>query len=505
MQPATLNEMYLLANQWLKTTGVTQSGLASTFATKLDMPNPNGKTGKKQGKNKDEKDADTKAKPKQDMSKVKCFNCGKLGHIAPNCPDKEVEAEQSVKDNNGIEKIKAKAFVSWEDGWQEEEQAAGTYVTYRVCNGVGSNHQFRNYDVLLDNQADISIMHPRLLRQVMRADQPITVCGIGGKQLQATHTGYLEDFFRVYASANAKPNVLSLAEVEDMYSVTYIPGQMFTVHLPCRDVEFRRTGKLYIANFYSLLHPKAVLATVQNNEDLYTRAEVHKAKEAYEFLKCSGYPSPEEAIHLLQDGNVFGLPNLSRQDIIRAYDIYGIPVAYVRGKTTRQAIARSVVDPEAIMKERAQVIFADVMHVDGFTFLISVVEPLQLTIQAPLEIETADHLGLAQQGHLSLLRARGFQPTIVYVDPQSGFRALKNLFPGVLIDDGGASDYVPKVDAKIKRIKELYHAVKNGLPWQLPVALVKHLVCYAVGRINYGARVLYHLICRHTDYLPVCR
>ncbi len=69
-------------------------------------------------------------------------------------------------------------------------------------------------------------------------------------------------------------------------------------------------------------------------------------------------------------------------------------------------------------------------------------------------------------------------------DPQSGFRALKNLFPGVLINDGGASDYVLKVDSKIKRIKELYCAVKNGLPWKLPVSMVKHLVCYAVGRIN---------------------
>ncbi len=50
-QPATLNEMYLLAiNQWLKTTGVSQSGLASTFVTKLDMPD-SGKTGKNQDKN----------------------------------------------------------------------------------------------------------------------------------------------------------------------------------------------------------------------------------------------------------------------------------------------------------------------------------------------------------------------------------------------------------------------------------------------------------------------
>jgi hypothetical protein len=189
-------------------------------------------------------------------------------------------------------------------------------------------------------------------------------------------------------------------------------------------------------------------------------------------------------MHLLSDGNIFGLPELTRQDILRAYDVYGVPVAYVRGKMTRQAIARAVIDPEAIMKEKNQVIYADVMHVDGLKFLISVVEPLQLTIQVQLENETADQLGLALQGHISLLRVRGFYPTVVYVDPQSGFRAIKNLFPGVLIDDGGASDYVPKVDAKIKRIKELYRAVKNSLPWKLPVALVKHLVCYAVGRIT---------------------
>jgi hypothetical protein len=103
-------------------------------------------------------------------------------------------------------------------------------------------------------------------------------------------------------------------------------------------------------------------------------------------------------------------------------------------------------------------------YAPGCLFLVSVVEPLQLTIQAPLQNENADQLGLGLQDHLSTLRSRGF--------------------PGVLIDDGGASDYVPKADATIKRIKELYMAVKNDLPWKLPSSFVKYLVGYAVGRLN---------------------
>jgi hypothetical protein len=66
--------------------------------------------------------------------------------------------------------------------------------------------------VLLDNQADVCIVHPRLLREVMQADQPVTVKGIGGKQLVVTKMGYLDEFFCIYTSEDAKPNVLSLAD-----------------------------------------------------------------------------------------------------------------------------------------------------------------------------------------------------------------------------------------------------------------------------------------------------
>ena len=93
-------------------------------------------------------------------------------------------------------------------------------------------------------------------------------------------------------------------------------------------------------------------------------------------------------------------------------------------------------------------------------------------------------MGLALQGHLSILRTKGFIPTIVYTDPARGFAGLIGAFPGILVDTSGAGDNVPKVDAEIRRIKELYRSVKNTLLWKLPQVMVKDLVAYAVARLN---------------------
>ena len=91
---------------------------------------------------------------------------------------------------------------------------------------------------------------------------------------------------------------------------------------------------------------------------------------------------------------------------------------------------------------------------------------------------------MALQGQLSLLKSCGFKPRIVYTDPHSTFRSMTQEFPGTENDVGGANDHVAKVDAKIRRIKEMARKVKAGLPWELPGQLFKDLVTYAVSRIN---------------------
>ncbi len=85
---------------------------------------------------------------------------------------------------------------------------------------------------------------------------------------------------------------------------------------------------------------------------------------------------------MLRDGNIYGIPHLNTADKQRAYDIYGTPVGNVREKMTDRPTAHAVIDPLAMMREKNQVLHSDVMHVKGQKFLISVAEPLQLTLQA---------------------------------------------------------------------------------------------------------------------------
>jgi hypothetical protein len=227
-----------------------------------------------------------------------------------------------------------------------------------------------------------------------------------------------------------------------------------------------------------------VCATVRENEAVYTREEVHKAQQVYELVRTSGYPSPNEVLHLIHDGNIKGMPAFSRADVERAYKIYGTHPEYVRGQMTSCKVGRVQVDLGLRSTEKKLRLYSDVMHVDGMMFLITATDPLNLTLQCKVTSGNRLDLGMALQGHMSLLRSRGFEPTVVYTDPHSTFRSMTQDFPGVEVDIGGAGDYVAKVDAKIRRVKETYRKVKAGLAWELPGQMVEDLVAYVTSRLN---------------------
>jgi hypothetical protein len=132
-------------------------GYASTYATRADHVEKKKEDGKKDTKTRDKKQSDAnqqEGKVKQRSKKLECFICGDE-HYANNCPLKKKvkEQEQDSSDDGGD------AFVNatWEANIFNTSS-----LTYQV-NAVGLSG-FNETEVLLDNQADISIMRPSMLR-----------------------------------------------------------------------------------------------------------------------------------------------------------------------------------------------------------------------------------------------------------------------------------------------------------------------------------------------------
>ena len=87
---------------------------------------------------------------------------------------------------------------------------ATTFCTYhQVNNAVDENLKVGPNEILLDNQADISIIRPHLLEGIKDSGNNIKINGVGGLTLTVSKTGYLPDFFQVYASEDTLANILS--------------------------------------------------------------------------------------------------------------------------------------------------------------------------------------------------------------------------------------------------------------------------------------------------------
>jgi hypothetical protein len=141
-------------------------------------------------------------------------------------------------------------------------------------------------------------------------------------------------------------------------------------------------------------------------------------------------------------------------------------------------------DCAAKMQLTKQVMVADIMHVCGVKFLISVSSPLEILLVKHLWNLSKDSLGAGVQAHINTLRSRGFEPERVLVDPFKTLMSLQGAYPGVDIDPCSAGDLLDKIDIRIRRIKELIRAVIADLPYALPRDRMKDLVVYAMSRIN---------------------
>jgi hypothetical protein len=202
-----LNKMYMLAS-WRVVAKTRKDAGGATFIT-IDqgikkgrgdsgkIPNPD----KSPGRKTDEEKLTAK------LAKMKCFNCREKGHLAKACTHK-------LKDD-----------VS------KSPMAGMTLDT--CCTTCNESRLHKYYEVCIDNGSQVNIMDSRLLSQICISSK--TYRSMNGLA-ETSRIGYLRGFFDCQACNTCPMSILSMADMEDLYPITYVQGEKITVHMDDRDL-----------------------------------------------------------------------------------------------------------------------------------------------------------------------------------------------------------------------------------------------------------------------------
>ena len=230
-------------------------------------------------------------------------------------------------------------------------------------------------------------------------------------------------------------------------------------------------------------HEHVAVQTAADNERLFTRREVHKARGAIELKRKLGFPSDRDLAELASTGKNL---DITPQDVARAHRIYGPNPHVLRGKTKTPRSPPIKIEhiPRSLQAE--QVLHVDLFFIDKMTFFLAVADPLGLALVTHIPSKSIPAVRKALLDTLRQLRKAGFTVGAILTDREGAVLALREELEdrGIRVNATGAGQHVPVSENKTRQVEERGRCVLSSLPFKLPRPLIRWLIAFCTQRLN---------------------
>ena len=446
----------------------------------------------KGGKKKSDKDT-------EDWKKAaKCHHCGETGHIRPECPNKDDEEEddetpppkkKSILKKKADKKKPAVTFASAGES-EDEDESESQLFNYGLCNVTSNGLKLRNL-ILLDNQSTVDLFcNKNLVTNIHETNRSMTVKGNGGA-LSTNSKATLRNYGDVWFDKRAITNILSLKNVRNLFRVTFDSDgdNTFVVHKPSGDklrFDMHPDG-LYYHDPHA--HQVALVNTVKDAEEGYSRRQILQAKLAREFQSVVGNPSTHDLKAIVSSNQIANCP-VSIEDIDRAEIIYGPSIQNLKGKTTRRTPERVVSDyitiPTKVLESNKNVsLSGDIFFVNKIPFFATISENIKFTTAEVLASRKIKNIIAAIQHVKAVHDKRGFVIKTLLMDGE--FAPIRNDMASmsITLNVTAANEHVPQIERQIRVIKERVRAIRHSLPFKyIPGLMLMELVYFSTMWIN---------------------
>jgi hypothetical protein len=480
--PATLADAYHLASTYKVTASSGKAVLATAFVTRKEQT-------KKETKNVDSPIKEKKTERSKSSSPPKpCKHCGG-DHWNAKCPNKPKADQSIVSPSHSQDNSTMNSIDSGKVNLTFTRSTVDCRGVVLRMNEIESNPNPQTlFTVSLDTCANVSVFNnPQLLSNLQPSSTELSAGGIdsNGKPLICKHVGFFEPLgVLAYYSPHSSANILCFFDVKEVCDVDWNQDTnnmsvvnrstglelIFTATDNVRDPD----RKLYVCDlrsYYDTPITGVSRVTVGEQEMLYKRDEIEKAKQAREVSRRLGFPSKGALVELMNHGGINESP-VTAEDVRRADHIYGPDIPLLKGKTVKKPSLPYKQEPIPRLISSIVSLSIDIMFVLSHAFLLSVGDPLAFTMATHLGWELGRRakatLRKALHQQLALYKAHGFLVKYIHTDGEGAIASLSTELAGthgIIMNPSGPGQHVASIERKAREIKERTRCIIHSLPY----------------------------------------